>query len=79
MYPDHKFVLIKFEGGFVDIMIEVNPIYASEVWIENGKKGDVCSTPPCTLWVHGVGIIMVAIGFCTYDIYKVSESESLRI
>ena len=38
MYPDHKFVLIKFEGEFIDIMIEVNPIYASEVRVENGKK-----------------------------------------
>ena len=38
MCPDHKFVLIKFEGEFVDIMIEDNPIYVSEVRIENGKR-----------------------------------------
>ena len=36
--PDDKFVLLKIEGEFVDIMIEVNPEYANNVRYENGKK-----------------------------------------
>ena len=36
--PDGKFVLLKIEGQFVDIMCEVNPEHAKNVIVENGKK-----------------------------------------
>ena len=36
--PDNKFVLLKIEGAFVDIMCEVNPEYKEDVRMENGKK-----------------------------------------
>ena len=36
--PSGKFVLLKIEGAFVDIMCDVNPEYAKDVRFENGKK-----------------------------------------
>ena len=36
--PPDKFVLLKIEGAFVDIMCDVNPEYLEDVRIENGKK-----------------------------------------
>jgi len=36
--PDGKFVLLKIEGQFVDIMCEVNPEFLPDVRYENGKK-----------------------------------------
>ena len=36
--PDDKFVLLKLEGEFVDIMCEVNPEYTNDVRHEQGKK-----------------------------------------
>jgi hypothetical protein len=36
--PEDKFVLLKLEGAFVDIMCEVNPVYLKDVRYENGKK-----------------------------------------
>ena len=38
IFPDGKFIILKFEGEFVDIMVDCNPIYASEVRYENGRK-----------------------------------------
>ena len=38
LFPYDKFIVLKFEGEFVDIMIECNPIFSSEVRMENGKK-----------------------------------------
>lgn len=38
VFPPDQFIILKFEGEFVDIMIDVNPMYASEVRMENGKK-----------------------------------------
>ena len=32
--PDDKFVLLKFEGEFVDILCEVNPEYKQDIIIE---------------------------------------------
>jgi hypothetical protein len=36
--PDNKFVILKLEGKFVDIMCGVNPEYLRDVRLENGKK-----------------------------------------
>jgi len=36
--PKDKYVYMKFEGEFVDIMCEANPEYAATVAIEHGKK-----------------------------------------
>ena len=36
--PDDKFVLLKIEREFVEIMTEINPEYASDVRHENEKK-----------------------------------------
>lgn len=38
IFPSDKFIILKFEDEFVDIMVEVNPIYATEVRVERGKK-----------------------------------------
>ena len=40
--PDDKFVLLKFEGQFVDILVEVNAEFASSVRYEKGKKVLYC-------------------------------------
>ena len=40
--PDDKFALLKFEGQFVDIMVEVNPDFAESVRYEKGKKVLYC-------------------------------------
>ena len=37
-YPKDKFVLMKLEGQFVDMMCEADPSYINEVHCENGKK-----------------------------------------
>jgi len=36
--PADKFVLLKIEGQFVDIMVDVNPEFKEDVRFENGKK-----------------------------------------
>ena len=36
--PEDKFVLLKFENEFVDIMCEVNPEFLQDVTYENGRK-----------------------------------------
>ena len=36
--PHDKFVLLKIEGQFVDIMVDVNPEFKEDVRFENGKK-----------------------------------------
>jgi len=36
--PKSKFVLLKIEGQFVDIINKVNPEYKADVRYENGKK-----------------------------------------
>ncbi|GFH56607.1 hypothetical protein CTEN210_13083 [Chaetoceros tenuissimus] len=36
--PPDKFVLLKIEGQFVDIMVDVNPEFKEDVRYENGKK-----------------------------------------
>ena len=36
--PDNKFVILKIEGVFVDIMVQVNPEYGNDVRIEHGIK-----------------------------------------
>lgn len=36
--PRHKFLIIKFEGEFVDIMLEVNPNLKDQVVVENWRK-----------------------------------------
>jgi hypothetical protein len=36
--PEDKFVILKLEGRFVDIMREVNPEYLKDVCLGNGKK-----------------------------------------
>ena len=36
--PDEKFVILKLEGQFVDIMCEVNPQYLNDVRFEGTKK-----------------------------------------
>ena len=38
MLPKENFIILKFEGKFVEIIVDCNPIYASEVRTENGKK-----------------------------------------
>ena len=38
VFPPGKCIILKFVGEFVDIMVECNPIYATEVSIENDKK-----------------------------------------
>ena len=40
--PDEKVVHMKFEGGFVEIMCEVNPEYEKFVTCEKGKKYCMC-------------------------------------
>ena len=40
--PDDKFALLKFEGQFVDIMVEVNPDFASSIRYERGRKVLYC-------------------------------------
>jgi hypothetical protein len=35
--PDNKFVILKLEGKFVDIMCDVNPEYLRDIRLENGK------------------------------------------
>ncbi|GFH56495.1 hypothetical protein CTEN210_12971 [Chaetoceros tenuissimus] len=40
--PDDKFALLKFEGQFVDIMLEVNPDFTESVRYEKGKKVLYC-------------------------------------
>ena len=40
--PDDKFALLKFEGQFVDIMVEVNPDFAESVRYEKGRKVLYC-------------------------------------
>ena len=36
--PEYKFVLLKLEDDFVDIMCEVNPEFRKYVWQEGKKK-----------------------------------------
>ena len=36
--PEDKFILLNIEGGFVDIMCEVNPKHKKIVRVENGVK-----------------------------------------
>lgn len=38
IFPDGKFVILKFENDFVGIMVDMDPRYASEVRFEGGKK-----------------------------------------
>ena len=39
--PDDKFVLIKFDNKFVDIMCDVNPELVEDKRVENGRNGIV--------------------------------------
>lgn len=36
--PPNKFVLLKIEGQFVDIMVDVNLKFKEDIHFENGKK-----------------------------------------
>ena len=36
--PDDKFVILKIEGAFADIMCDVNPEYKEDIQYESGKK-----------------------------------------
>ena len=53
--PDDKFALLKFEGQFVDIMVEVNPDFADSKW----EKGFVLQNIESAIWDVGISITMV--------------------
>ena len=66
--PDDKYVLLKLEGTFVDIMCEVNPEYLKDVRYENGKK---------TLYLRILKAIygMIESALLWYDLYSTTLKE----
>ncbi|GFH49239.1 hypothetical protein CTEN210_05715 [Chaetoceros tenuissimus] len=82
--PDDKFALLKFEGQFVDIMLEVNPDFTESVRYEKGKKVLYCRIlkalygmiESALLWYNMFADVLIQEGF---QINKVDKCVTNKV